>query len=168
MNRSHLTNDECAQLYAQWCEKVAGRVRAAAAKAQGRPDRHRGDLVDLHRDLAAVDLRGLLESEPEAQPGTALQAVAEADVYLAEAEQQHACGAYKAAVVWLQQAYIAANRAIGLLTRASDSQPVTACSDELAQSGLRAPGRPEHAPAQTEGPDNPDWFARIPAPRRPR
>lgn len=149
MNRTHLTDYECAQLYAQWCEKVAGRVRAVAAKAHGRPDRHRGDLEDLHRDLGSVDLRGLLEPEPAAQPGTPIQAVAEADAYLAEAGRQHACGAYKAALVYLQQAHLSANHAVRLLRRTANP----GVHDALTEG--RIPPRPPAPAAATAEPDQP-------------
>jgi hypothetical protein len=112
VNRSHVTATEAEDLYRRWYDSVAGQVREAAATARGRRSRHRSDLEDLHRHLGSVDLRQLLEPEPEALPGTPAQAVADADRFLAEAEQHHAWGVHKAAIVWLQQAYAAANLAI--------------------------------------------------------
>lgn len=164
MNRSHITAREAENLYVRWYDSVAQRVREAAAQARGRRDRYRSDLADLHRDLGSVELRGLLEPEPEALPGTSAQAAADADGCLAEAEQQHAWGAHKAAIVWLQQAHIAANLAIEL----ADGT----VKPELIVDGPISPRPP--APAQTdrnadqpEGPDDPGWFPQIPAPRRP-
>lgn len=116
MNRPHITAREAEDLYHRWYDTVANRVREAAVKARGRRDRHRGDLEALYHQLDAVDLRGLLEPEPDAQAGTPTRAVAEADRLLAEAEQHHAWGAHKTALVWLQQAHHAANHTIELLT----------------------------------------------------
>ena len=114
MNRSHLTAREAGELYEHWYDCVAQRVRETAAMAHGRRDRYRSDLADLRRDLGSVELRWLLEPEPEARPGTPAHAAAEADRFLAEAEQHHGWGEHKAAIVWLQQAYRAARLATEL------------------------------------------------------
>ncbi|WP_157436414.1 hypothetical protein [Actinospica robiniae] len=164
MNRPHLTAREAQELFEHWYDSVADRVREAAAKARGRGDRHRSDLEDLHRDLGSVELRRLLEPEPEARPGTAAQAVAEADMLLAEAEQHHAWGAHKAAIVWLQQAQIAANLAIEL---AGGTAKLEAIVEGPIPPRPATSARPEDGPDQPQGPDDPDWFPQIPAPRRP-
>lgn len=160
MNRSHVTAREAEDLFERWYDSVAHRVREAAAKTGGRRDRHRSDLEDLHRDLASVELRWLLEPEPDGQPGTPAQMLAEADRFLAEAEQHHAWGAHKAAIVYLQQAYIAANRAIEL----ADLKPEV--RDELADGPMppRPPAR-ERAESEADQPDEPDdpgWHLQIP------
>jgi hypothetical protein len=164
MNRPHVTAREAEELFDRWYDSVANRVREAAAKARGRRDRHRSDLEDLHRDLASVELRRLLEPEPEARLGTAAQAVAEADRFLAAAERHHARGAHKAAIVWLQQAYIAAKQAIEL----ADVKPEVRY--ELADGPIppRPPARGQ-AEADTDQPDDPDdpgWHLQIPNQRR--
>ena len=167
MNRPHVTAREAEELFERWYESVADRVREAAAKARGRRDRHRGDLADLHRDLGSVELCGLLEPEPGGRPGSPAQAAANADSCLAEAEQQHAWRAHKAALAWLQQAQIAANLAVRLAS--GTAKP--AVRRVLVEGPI--PPRPP-APEGTEpdaerqvGPEDPDWFPPFPAPRRP-
>ncbi|WP_034268038.1 hypothetical protein [Actinospica robiniae] len=153
MNRPHVTAREAEELFERWYDSVAHRVREAAAKARGRRDRHRSDLEDLHRDLGSVELRWLLEPEPEARPGTAGQAVAEADRFLAEAEQHHAWGAHKAAIVWLQQAYIAANQALEWAETTASPE----VRYELADGPLLpGPGPRLRADSDTDRPDDPD------------
>jgi hypothetical protein len=167
VNRSHLTAREAEELYERWYDGVAQRVREAAALAHGRRDRHRSDLADLRRDLGAVELRWLLEPEPEARPGTPAHAAAEADRQLTEAEAQHAWGAHKSAIVYLQQAYIAANRAVEL----AEPEPRPEMRYERAEGPLppRPPARAQ--PDETtvigrpDGPDEPDdpgWHLPIP------
>lgn len=162
MNRAHLTARETEDLYQRWYDSVAHRVREAAAQTRGRRDRHRSDLADLHRDLASVDVRGLLESEPEARPGAPARAAAEADSFLAEAEQQHAFGAHKAAIVWLQQAQIAANLALELAGGAVKPEVRRVLVEGPIPPRPPAPARAEAVPNLPEDPEDPDWFLRIP------
>lgn len=160
MNRSHVTAREAEELYKRWYDSVAHRFREAAAKAHGRRDRHRSDLEDLHRDLAAVELRWLLEPEPDARPGTPAQMLADADRLLAEAEQQHAWGAHKAAIVYLQQAYIITNQAMELIGVKPEARY------ELANGPIppRPParGRAASEADQPDEPDDPGWHPQIP------